>query len=79
MQERAQDRTRIERELCVAFDAGQLELFYQPIVDLRDLEMIGMEALVRWRHPERGLLGPTAFLQHAERGRFLLKLSRFVI
>jgi EAL domain-containing protein (putative c-di-GMP-specific phosphodiesterase class I) len=41
--------------------------------------MIGMEALIRWRHPQRGLLGPAAFLSHAEQGRLLLKLNRFVL
>ena len=47
-------------------DAGRLELRYQPLVALADGEVLGCEALVRWRHPERGLLTPDAFLELAE-------------
>ncbi len=47
---------------------GQLELYYQPQVRLADYRVIGVEALLRWRHPQHGLLAPGAFLNVLERG-----------
>ncbi|MDZ7674071.1 MAG: EAL domain-containing protein [Acidimicrobiales bacterium] len=55
-----------ELELRAAIDEDQLELHYQPIVVLHDQRVIGAEALVRWRHPTRGLLGPDQFIPLAE-------------
>jgi sensor c-di-GMP phosphodiesterase-like protein len=45
---------------------GGLELHYQPVVDLQDTAIVGMEALVRWRHLERGMLSPAEFIPVAE-------------
>ena len=49
-----------ELDLRQALHAGQFELFYQPLVDLRSGMVTGFEALLRWRHPERGLVRPTS-------------------
>jgi EAL domain-containing protein (putative c-di-GMP-specific phosphodiesterase class I) len=56
----------------------QLVVHYQPIVDLENDHIIGFEALVRWRHPERGLLHPTAFLPLAHETGFIVEIDRWV-
>jgi diguanylate cyclase len=66
MRERAVRALEIEQELQRALDRGELRLFFQPTVELSTGEMVAAEALVRWEHPERGLLGPNAFLDVAE-------------
>lgn len=64
--ERAVERLEIERGLRQAIDHDQLILHYQPIVDLTTGKISGVEALIRWRHPERGLVLPTEFIDIAE-------------
>lgn len=66
MKERIDTENRIEQELRVAIDEGQLELFFQPQIDIHDETISGIEALVRWNHPKRGLLVPGDFLDIAE-------------
>src|SRR5690606_9742209 len=73
--ERASDRLRQEAELRDAIDAGQLELHYQPVVAVDDGRPVGVEALVRWRHPERGLLPPDAFVPLAEDSGLVVPLG----
>ena len=60
-------RRTIEGELRQALAASQFELFYQPQVRLHDASIIGAEALLRWRHPTRGLLSPAAFIDNLEK------------
>ncbi len=62
----AQNRISLVEELRKALLLGQLEVFYQPQVSLTDAELMGLEALVRWRHPTRGLLMPDSFIGLAE-------------
>jgi EAL domain-containing protein (putative c-di-GMP-specific phosphodiesterase class I) len=69
----------LEVELRTAIDTGGLMLYYQPIVDLHTLEVLGVEALVRWDHPQRGLLGPGQFIPVAEEGGFIRALDRWVV
>jgi len=59
-------RLQLESDLEAAMDGDQLELFYQPILHLEGRRLEGFEALIRWRHPERGLVPPDAFLPLAE-------------
>ncbi|WP_051609161.1 putative bifunctional diguanylate cyclase/phosphodiesterase [Fodinicurvata fenggangensis] len=59
-------RTRLREELYAALDRDELQLLYQPQVCLTTNEIVGAEALLRWRHPERGLLAPGAFMDVAE-------------
>ncbi len=66
MKEKLDTETRIEQELRVAIDEGQLELYFQPQVNINNEVISGIEALVRWNHPERGLLVPGEFLEVAE-------------
>ena len=60
------DRTALKAGLAVAVDSGELRLEYQPIVDLLTLDVLGVEALVRWQHPTLGLLYPVDFIALAE-------------
>lgn len=62
----AQDRISLVEELRAALLTDQLEVFYQPQVSLVDAELMGLEALVRWRHPTRGLIAPDSFIAIAE-------------
>jgi len=57
-----EDRLTLEAELALAAERGEFELFYQPQVRLTDGGLIGAEALIRWRHPARGLLSPAEFM-----------------
>ena len=66
-------------DLRHAVERGQLVLAYQPIVSLRRQEVAGVEALVRWRHPERGLLGPDQFIGLATDSGIIHELGRWVI
>ncbi|UDY24773.1 putative bifunctional diguanylate cyclase/phosphodiesterase [Nocardioides sp. Kera G14] len=61
------DPSQAAREIEMALKAGEFVLHYQPIVALEDGTVRGAEALVRWQHPKRGLLGPSEFISHAER------------
>jgi len=61
-------RRLCDQELRRAVAAGQLELYYQPQVNLADYRVVGVESLLRWRHPQHGLLAPGAFLNVLERG-----------
>jgi diguanylate cyclase (GGDEF)-like protein/PAS domain S-box-containing protein len=71
-------RLEIERELRGALEREELELHYQPIVAMRSGEIVGLEALVRWRHPERGLLDPGDFVEVAEDSGLIEPIGRWV-
>jgi len=75
----AEDRRSLAEELRQAIDAGQLVIFYQPIFEARRLNALGAEALLRWRHPSRGLLGPTEFLSIAELSGLGPEIDRWVL
>lgn len=76
---RAHERLELETELRKAIEAGELELHYQPIVALQSRQVCGMEGLVRWRHPVRGLLLPDRFIQIAEDSGLIVPLGDFVV
>ena len=72
-------RHTLERELHAGLDADQFELHYQPIIDLRSGVAVELEALVRWRHPARGLLAPGAFLPVVAQAGLLERLDASVV
>ncbi|TDC68909.1 bifunctional diguanylate cyclase/phosphodiesterase [Actinomadura sp. GC306] len=66
-------------DLRRAIDRSELELFYQPKVSLRDGHLVGMEALLRWRHPDKGVLEPEAFLSVAEQTYLMRSITHHVV
>jgi excisionase family DNA binding protein len=77
--ERALRRLRLEDELAGALARDELALYFQPIVSLRRGVVIGVEALVRWRHPARGLLGPAQFLPAAEESGQIVEIGDWML
>ena len=73
------DREVTERQLARAVNDSQFTVFYQPIVDVAGARLHGFEALVRWQHPERGLIAPGDFLSEAESSRLLPKIGEVVL
>jgi len=74
----AMRRLEVERELRDALDRDELTLYYQPVVSLRTGEISSLEALVRWQHPDRGLLDPAAFVGIAEDSGLIEPIGRWV-
>ena len=77
--EAAADENACRQDLGRAVDNEEFELFYQPQVRLSDGALVGAEALIRWRHPERGLLPPGEFLGVLEGSRYAAEVGRWVI
>ena len=72
-------RSRLQRDLTPSLEAGDIFLVYQPIVSLPDGRLTGFEALVRWRHPDLGLVSPAQFIPIAEETGQILPLGRHVL
>jgi PAS domain S-box-containing protein len=79
LQAKAATRILLRQALSGPLDLEQFELEYQPLVDLRSLEIIGVEALVRWRHPEVGLQPPDVFVPIAEETGAIVQLGEWVL
>ncbi|MEV8517878.1 bifunctional diguanylate cyclase/phosphodiesterase [Dactylosporangium sp. NPDC051484] len=79
MDQRGAEQARIAAELRVALDTGQLRVFYQPIVRLADGRTVGVEALVRWQHPGRGMVRPDLFVPAAERTGLVVPVGQWVL
>jgi EAL domain-containing protein (putative c-di-GMP-specific phosphodiesterase class I) len=73
------DAVALETELRRAVENGEIEVFYQPIVRLADRTVAGFEALLRWRHPVRGLVAPADFIAHSEETGFIVALGRLAL
>ena len=72
-------RLEQEAELGQAVERGELQIAYQPIIDLTSDEVLGVEALVRWQHPSRGVLQPAEFIPLAEETGLIIEIGRWVM
>jgi c-di-GMP-specific phosphodiesterase len=72
-------RLRTETELRLAIDRRELVMYYQPILSIRDGSWSGVEALVRWQHPRRGLVGPDGFIPLAEETGLIVPLGEVIL
>jgi diguanylate cyclase (GGDEF)-like protein len=79
MHDLALERLRFENDLRLALEREEFTLQYQPKVDLRTGRMVGVEALLRWRHPEYGLLYPRDFMPLAEQTELVIPIGRWVL
>ena len=75
----ADDNARLGADLRRAIEDGQIFLLYQPIVSLPGGERLGVEALLRWQHPQHGLISPDVFIPLAERNGYIVELGRWVL
>ncbi|MDJ0878498.1 MAG: diguanylate cyclase [Halieaceae bacterium] len=79
MGQRSRQQLNVESELSGAVDDGQFDAFYQPKIALESNQICGFEALLRWRHPERGLLAPGDFIDVAERTRHINAIGDWIL
>jgi diguanylate cyclase (GGDEF)-like protein/PAS domain S-box-containing protein len=75
----ARRRMRIENELSEAIEKQQFEAHYQPIVDMNSRHLVGVEALMRWRHPTRGLVSPGDFIPLAEETGQIIVMTKWIL
>lgn len=75
----AVDMLQLEIELRHALDVGEFQLYYVPIVSVGSRQLTGLEAFIRWQHPERGLILPDQFIKHAEEIGIIAEIDKWVL
>ncbi|HYL33907.1 MAG TPA: EAL domain-containing protein [Stellaceae bacterium] len=73
------ERMAMADELRIGLAEGQMAVYYQPQVNMRDGAIVGVEALLRWRHPQRGMIAPSSFIDIAERTGLIAPIGRWVM
>ncbi len=79
LHDQSMERLRIENDLRRALERNELTVFYQPIVSCEDARIVGFESLMRWRHPELGMVSPGIFIDIAEDSGLITPIGRFAI
>ncbi len=79
MHEQAVARPRLEADLRLALERNEFALHYQPLIALKDGRIVGFEAHIRWQHPDRGLVGPAAFVPVAEETGLIQAIGRWTL
>lgn len=79
MRSRITDRLHLEQDLKIALIEDQFEVFYQPKIDINTLKVTGAEALVRWKHPTRGMVSPELFVPLAEETGLIMELGEWIL
>lgn len=79
MRKRVHDDAELENDLRQAVDKGEIHVVYQPMIELGSGRLVGMEALARWQHPQRGLVSPLTFIPVAEATGMIGRLGEFVL
>lgn len=73
------DELRLHSDMPGALSRGEFEVYYQPIVKVENKEVVAAEALIRWKHPQYGMIPPDIFIGLMERTGFIVKLGRFIL